>query len=202
MKNAARSAAKEACGRERLQNPAGSGLSVRAFCRREGLSEPSFSAWRRELDKRDRQRSAGADGRVASSAAGSAGLVAVDVIGVLGEATLEIAVAGGVVLRLREEASAETLQRVRAAAGRQRATSETLRERQVAAGGLSRGRRVSFWRSSRPTCAKDSTVCSRCEIRADELALLLEGIDLASVKRRKRYERPAARAANTSASTA
>ena len=42
----------------------------------------------------------------------------------------------------------------------------------------------------------------RCEIRADELALLLEGIDLASVKRRQRYERPAARAANTSASTA
>ena len=31
----------------------------------------------------------------------------------------------------------------------------------------------------------------RCEIRADELALLLEGIDLASVKRCKRYERPA-----------
>jgi transposase len=30
----------------------------------------------------------------------------------------------------------------------------------------------------------------RCEIRADELALLLEGIDLASVKRRTRYERP------------
>ncbi len=31
----------------------------------------------------------------------------------------------------------------------------------------------------------------RCEIRADELALLLEGIDLGSVKRRPRYERPA-----------
>ena len=32
----------------------------------------------------------------------------------------------------------------------------------------------------------------RCEIRADELALLLEGIELGSVKRRPRYERPAA----------
>ncbi len=42
----------------------------------------------------------------------------------------------------------------------------------------------------------------RCEIRADELALLLEGIDLASVKRRKRYERPAAHAANAVTSTA
>jgi transposase len=30
----------------------------------------------------------------------------------------------------------------------------------------------------------------RCEIRADELALLLEGIDLDSVKRRPRYQRP------------
>ena len=31
---------------------------------------------------------------------------------------------------------------------------------------------------------------ARCEIRADELALLLEGIDLGSVKRRLRYQRP------------
>lgn len=30
----------------------------------------------------------------------------------------------------------------------------------------------------------------RCEIRVDELSLLLEGIDLSSVKRRPRYERP------------
>jgi len=45
-------------------------------------------------------------------------------------------------------------------------------------------------------------ISQRCEIRADELALLLEGIDLTSVKRRKRYERPAARKANASASTA
>ena len=29
----------------------------------------------------------------------------------------------------------------------------------------------------------------RCEIRSDELAMLLEGIDLASVRRRQRYER-------------
>jgi hypothetical protein len=32
---------------------------------------------------------------------------------------------------------------------------------------------------------------SRCEIRSDELALLLAGIDLGSVKRRRRYRRPA-----------
>jgi transposase len=45
----------------------------------------------------------------------------------------------------------------------------------------------------RKTRASSSTNNSqRCEIRADELAMLLEGIDLASVKRRKRYDRSAA----------
>jgi transposase-like protein len=32
-----------------------SGLTVRAFCSREGCSEPSFYAWRRELAARDQQ---------------------------------------------------------------------------------------------------------------------------------------------------
>ena len=38
----------------------------------------------------------------------------------------------------------------------------------------------------------DHSHAPRCEIRADELALLLEGIDLGSVKRRPRYQRPTA----------
>lgn len=42
---------------------------------------------------------------------------------------------------------------------------------------------------------------SRLEIRADELALLLEGIDLESVKRRPRYERPTTASAKTPASS-
>ena len=125
-----KSAAKEVCWRGRLRDQAGSGLSVRAFCRRDGLSEPSFYSWRRELEKRDRERTAGTDAgatrNTAGDTAGSAGLVAVDVIGVLGDATLEIAVAGGVVIRLREDASAETLERVLAAACRQRAAAATL----------------------------------------------------------------------------
>ena len=37
----------------------------------------------------------------------------------------------------------------------------------------------------------DDAVVSRCEIRLDELSLLLAGIDLGSVKRRRRYRRPA-----------
>ncbi len=131
MKNAA----KEVCWRGRLRDQAGSGLSVRAFCRRDGLSEPSFYSWRRELEKRDRERSAGADVEATRNAAGSAGLVAVDVIGVFGEAMLEIAVAGGVVIRLREEASAETLERVLSVACRQRAAAvatDNALEREVA----------------------------------------------------------------------
>src|SRR5262245_37924059 len=35
-----------------------SGLSVRAFCRRRGVPQPNFHAWRRTLRKRDAERSA------------------------------------------------------------------------------------------------------------------------------------------------
>jgi len=37
-----------------------------------------------------------------------------------------------------------------------------------------------------------TAAAARCEIQSDELALLLEGIDLGSVKRRRRYQRPVA----------
>ena len=37
--------------------------------------------------------------------------------------------------------------------------------------------------------ASKSDTTSRCEIRSDELSLLLAGIDLGSVKRRRRYQR-------------
>ena len=42
----------------------------------------------------------------------------------------------------------------------------------------------------------------RCEIRSDELAMLLEGIDLSSVKRRKRYQRPVEVATTSSEASA
>jgi hypothetical protein len=35
-----------------------SGLSVRAFCRAEGVSEPSFYWWRRKLDQADHKEPA------------------------------------------------------------------------------------------------------------------------------------------------
>ncbi len=45
-------------------------------------------------------------------------------------------------------------------------------------------------KSSDPTSVADQGPPPRCEIRADELVMLLEGIDLGRVKRRPRYERP------------
>lgn len=47
-------------------------------------------------------------------------------IGVVGEATQEIAIDGGVLIRLREEASAETLGRVLSVACRQWAAAVTV----------------------------------------------------------------------------
>jgi hypothetical protein len=41
---------------------------------------------------------------------------------------------------------------------------------------------------------RDDDAPASIEIRADELAMLLGGIDLSSVRRRKRYQRPARRA--------
>ncbi len=41
----------------------------------------------------------------------------------------------------------------------------------------------------------------RCEIRVEELMLLLEGIDLGSVKRRPRYERPSVTDVKTAGSS-
>ena len=53
--------AKESFWRAHLARQPRSGLSIRAYCARHGLSEPSFYAWRTELARRDaehRQRPA------------------------------------------------------------------------------------------------------------------------------------------------
>lgn len=48
-----RDPAKEKLWRERVERLQSSGLNVREFCRREGLSELSMYSWRREIAKRD-----------------------------------------------------------------------------------------------------------------------------------------------------
>ena len=39
--------------RDIVHRQAGSGLSIREFCAKEGISQPSFYAWRRKLGKQD-----------------------------------------------------------------------------------------------------------------------------------------------------
>ena len=51
-----RDAAKERFWRRVVERWRRAGISIRAFCRRESLSEPSFHAWRRELRRRDQEK--------------------------------------------------------------------------------------------------------------------------------------------------
>jgi hypothetical protein len=55
MANRKRSLAREARWRELVRRQPGSGLSVRAFCSREHVTESAFYAWRREIGVRDRE---------------------------------------------------------------------------------------------------------------------------------------------------
>lgn len=47
-----RNSAKEAYWREVLKRQVASGLSIRAFCRREELTESAFFSWRRTIRER------------------------------------------------------------------------------------------------------------------------------------------------------
>ena len=125
MANHRRSVEKEAYWRSQVERHSESGLSIRRWCRENGVSEPTFYVWRRELRKRDHERGLTERDRheLFSEAAVASDFVAVDVVtsDVLTpdvvtsddrEAKLEIDVAGGIMIRLREDASAETLERV------------------------------------------------------------------------------------------
>jgi hypothetical protein len=56
-KSPRRDVGKERFWRRVVREQAKSGLTIRDYCSREGLSEPSFYAWRRELDRRREQGS-------------------------------------------------------------------------------------------------------------------------------------------------
>ena len=53
MANRVRDARKEAFWRGVLKRQKKAGVSVRAFCRREGVGESNFYAWRRAIAQRD-----------------------------------------------------------------------------------------------------------------------------------------------------
>jgi len=57
MANKIRDPKREAFWRRAVARQRRGGLSIRAFCRGERLSEPSFYAWRRVIAQRDAERS-------------------------------------------------------------------------------------------------------------------------------------------------
>lgn len=114
MARSKRSASKEELWRLLVQEQRRCGLSVRAFCRREAVSEPSFYAWRKKLHKRDTERIA--------DAGGNGRLIPVDVIrSTCEEATLnhhgvnvplEICTPDGFTLRFDRDTTPETIARL------------------------------------------------------------------------------------------
>src|SRR3954454_3212880 len=52
-----RDPAREKLWRSTIRDQERSGLSVHAFCAREGLKDGNFLRWRRELNRRDREKS-------------------------------------------------------------------------------------------------------------------------------------------------
>lgn len=106
-----RNAEREKAWRETIARQSASGLTVREFCRREGLPEPSFYSWRRILAERD-----SAAARPASDAndVGQPAFVPLSLIAAPGPAssapggfTLELR--GGRTLHLPESTSPERL---------------------------------------------------------------------------------------------
>lgn len=104
MANSSRSAEKESFWRLALSEFHASGLTVRAFCAREGLSEQSFYTWRRTLRQRDAEKRGVADDQVE--------LVPVDVVKPatrargfdgLRASQLEIATPSGLTLRFHAD---------------------------------------------------------------------------------------------------
>jgi transposase len=80
--------------RQRLQRFERSGLSAVAFCAKEGVSAPSFYAWRQRLRQRTSEQVAG----TARPADGAARLVPVRLLPLA--APVEVVLPGGLVLRL------------------------------------------------------------------------------------------------------
>ena len=63
-----RDPAKENFWRRTIRQQQRSGLSVRDFCRREGLKDGAFRWWRQELARRDHERSAAPSAEPAEAA--------------------------------------------------------------------------------------------------------------------------------------
>jgi hypothetical protein len=130
MARGQRDRAKEQYWRRHLAACRRSGQSVRTYCRVEGLSEPSFYAWRRVLTERGREHATSPRLRentaavVGSRAAGAAEATApaalspfvpVRLVEDAAPATVEVVLRGGRVVRVAAGFAAQTLRAVVAA---------------------------------------------------------------------------------------
>jgi len=93
-----RDSAKEAFWRDVLRRFAASGLSVRAFCKRERLTESAFYAWRRTIGERN-----------GTGNSGPAFVPAIMTADSRSEPSVAIELASGCVLRLSGENPTEQL---------------------------------------------------------------------------------------------
>lgn len=103
---------------DRIRRQQLSGLSVRAFCAEESLSEASFHWWRRELARRKAQGRIGPPPGLQQASPGSpevAQFVPVTVAPSSPCPSIEIALPGGVIVRVLQDCSSQQLREVLAA---------------------------------------------------------------------------------------
>lgn len=124
-----RDGAKERHWRRMIQRWERSGRTVRDFCTGEGVAEPSFYAWRRELAKRDRESASCVEG-LESVARGATHFLPVQVLadetgnsGASG--LLEVQLPTGVRLRIPAGFDARTLSDVLSALAASSLAAET-----------------------------------------------------------------------------
>ena len=101
-----RNVAKEQFWRQVMARRERSGLTVRAFCARERLSEPSFYVWRRELARRDQLAA-----RVTTAPSTPSLFMPIEVV-TERHAALEIVLPRGAVLRVWPGFDRQTLEQV------------------------------------------------------------------------------------------
>jgi transposase-like protein len=94
--------------RQRLAQWRRSGLTIRRFCEQHALSQPSFYAWRRELQRRDARRAAAA----APTDSAATPFVPVQVVPAPTPSPLELVLCGGRILRVTPGFDTDTLRRL------------------------------------------------------------------------------------------
>jgi hypothetical protein len=109
--------------RERLARQAAGPCSVAEFCRREGVSQPSFYQWRKRLSTLSTSRS-GQPAKSSGPQAADVQFVSVELPASLSSAGIQIDLPNGAVVRLPGHATAEIVAAAVQAASASRAGQE------------------------------------------------------------------------------